>query len=174
MLHGAPVGSVVSGPIQLLEYYSRKQRHVCRSTYAAELFSLTEAADLSMFIASALYEVAHGVQTTETLRLIREGGLASPVAIVVVIDADSVFTSLTAQQVKAPAEKSLLVQLQWLRELLERRVLHTVAWCDTRDMLSDALTKGSVDRARLHGAMGGQLVVEFPAKTWRSKADKAL
>ena len=125
-----------------------------------------------MHLASALYEVAHGVQTTETLRLIREGGLESPVAIVVVVDADSVYTSLTAQQVKAPAEKSLLIQLQWLRELLERRVLHTVAWCDTRDMISDALTKGSVDRARIHAAMDGQLIIEFAAKTWRSKVER--
>ena len=168
MLHGGTPGTVTTGPIQLLEYYSRKQRHVCRSTYAAELFSLTEAVDVSIHLASALYEVAHGVQTTETLRLVREGGLQSPVAIVVVIDADSVYTSVTALQVKAPAEKSLLVQLQWLRELLDRRVVHTLAWCDTRDMISDALTKGSVDRARVHAAMDGKLIVEFTAKTWRS------
>ena len=168
MLHGGSPGSVKSGPIQLLEYYSRKQRHVCRSTYAAELFSLTETVDVSIYLASALYEVAHGVQTTETLRLVREGGLQSPVAIVVVIDADSVYTSTTALQIKAPAEKSLLVQLQWLRELLDRHVVHTLAWCDTRDMISDALTKGSVDRARIHAAMDGRLIVEFTPKTWQS------
>ena len=173
MLHGALAGSVVSGPIQLLEYFSRKQRHVCRSTYAAELFSLTEAADVALHLASALYELAHGVRTTETLRLIREGGLKSPVAIVVVVDADSVFTSVTAQQVKAPAERSLLIHLQWVRELLDRHVLHSLAWCDTRDMVSDALTKGCVDRARVHAAMDGKIVVEFPAKTWRSKVSLA-
>ena len=109
------------------------------------------------------------MQSTETLRLVREGGLRSPVAIVVVIDADSVFTAVTAQQVKPPAERSLLVHLQWLRELLDGHVLHTLAWCDTRDMVSDALTKGSVDRARVHATMDGQLIIEFPAKTWRSK-----
>ena len=173
MLHSAAQGTVVSGPVQLLEYYSRKQRHVCRSTFAAELFSLTEAADVSIHLASALYEIAHGVQPTETLRLVREGGLKSPVAIVVVVDADSVFTAVTAQQVKAPAERSLLIHLQWLRELLDGLVLHSLAWCDTRDMVSDALTKGSVDRARVHAVMDGRLIIEFPAKTWRSKVAAA-
>ena len=123
---------------------------------------------MSIYLASALYEVAHGVQSTETLRLVREGGLQSPVAIVVVIDADSVYTSTTALQIKPLAEKSLLVQLQWLRELLDRHVVHTLAWRDTRDMISDALTKGSVDRARIHAAMDGQLIVEFEPKTWQS------
>ena len=36
-------------------------------------------------------------------------------------------------------------------------------------MISDALTKGSVDRARIHAVMDGKLIVEFPAKTWSSK-----
>ena len=169
LLHSAAPGQVISGTAQILEFYSRKQRHVCRSTYAAELFSLTEVADVAIHLSSALYEVAHGVQTTETLRLVREGGLQSPVAIVVVVDADSVYTSVTAQQIKAPAERSLLIHLQWLRELLDRGTLHTLAWCDTRDMIADALTKGSVDRMRVHAAMGGQLIIEFPAKTWRPK-----
>ncbi len=96
----------------------------------------------------------------------------SPVPIVVVIDADSVFTSVTAQQVKAPAERSLLVRLQWLREMLDRHVIHTLAWCDTRDMISDALTKGSVDRARIHAAMDGKLIIEFPPKVWQSKVGR--
>ena len=128
---------------------------------------------MAMHLATALYEIAYGVQRTETLRLVREGGLKSPVAIVVVVDADSVFTSITAQQIKPPAEKSLLVQLQWVRELLDSHILHTLAWCDTRDMISDALTKGSVDRARIHAAMDGKLIIEFPAKTWRSRATEA-
>ena len=129
---------------------------------------------MGMHLASALYEIAHGVQTTETLRLIREGGLASPLALVVVVDAESVYSAITAQQVKTPAERSLLIHLQWVRELLDTHVLHTLAWCDTRDMVSDALTKGSVDRARVHAVMGGELVVEFPAKTWSSKVAAAV
>ena len=36
-------------------------------------------------------------------------------------------------------------------------------------MVSDALTKGSVDRVRVHAVMDGQLIMEFPAKTWKSK-----
>ena len=124
---------------------------------------------MGLHLASALYEIAHGVQTTDTLRLIREGGLASPVPLVVIVDAESVYSAVTAQQVKPPAERSLLIHLQWIRELLDRKVLHTLAWCDTRDMVSDALTKGSVDRTCVHAVMDGRLVIGFPAKTWSSK-----
>ena len=64
---------------------------------AAELFSITETAGVRIHVASALYEVAHGVQTTETLRLVQDGGVQSPVAIVVVVDADRAYTGVTAQ-----------------------------------------------------------------------------
>ena len=86
----------------------------------------------------------------------------------VVTDADSVYRSVTAQQVKAPAERSLLIHLQWLREFLDRKTFSCIAWCDTRDMVADALTKGSVDRSLLQGVMQGHLQVAHAAKHWRS------
>ena len=45
-----------------------------------------------------------------------------------------------------------------MRELLDTKVLEALVWLDTRDMVADGLTKGSVDRdagpAR-QGADGG-------------------
>ena len=168
MLVGAGSGDLQSGPTQLLEYFSRKQRHVCRSTYAAELFGLTETADLCLHMSSALFELAHGPQSTDVLRKIREGALQPPVPLMVITDADSVFRSVTSQQVKAPAEKSLLIHLQWLREFLDRKTLSCIAWCDTRSMVADALTKGSVDRTLLQGVMQGHLEIAHAVKHWRS------
>ena len=85
------------------------------------------------------------------------------------VDAMSVLAAMTAEAVRAPAEKSLIGHLLWLRELADRGILTGAAWVDTRDMLSDGLTKGSVDRASIHAVMDGRLIIEHPAKTWKSK-----
>ena len=75
------------------------------------------------------------------------------VKVLLVVDALSVFAAVTALSPKTPAEKGLLVHLRWLREQLELRRCAAIIWIDTRDMLADALTKGSVDRAELHHTM---------------------
>ena len=49
--------------------------------------------------------------------------------------------AVAAAVVKVPAEKSLLSHVQYLRELLDQRVLHTLVWLDTRDMGADGLPK---------------------------------
>eukprot|EP00974_Lingulodinium_polyedra_P089151 8644111-Lingulodinium_polyedra.AAC.1 len=66
------------------------------------------------------------------------------------MDAESVFSAVSASPIKTPAEQSLLIQLQWLRELLDRSIITRFVWCDTRDMIADALTKGSISREALH------------------------
>ena len=85
---------------------------------------------------------------------------------VLCIDALSVFAAVTAIVVKAPAEKGLLAHCQYLRELLDLRVLHMLAWFDTRDMGADGLTKGSVERTALHSIMNGTLNVSHTPKVW--------
>ena len=64
-------------------------------------------------------------------------------------------TAVTAPWPKAPAEKSLLPHLLWLRDLLKKSTLKTMSWYDTRDMTPDGLMKGSVDRAALCELAGG-------------------
>ena len=71
------------------------------------------------------------------------GGFAPTV---LYVDALSVYAAVTATFIKTPTEKSLLSHIQYLRELLDRKVLRAMSWIDTRDMLSDGLTKGSVAR----------------------------
>ena len=88
---------------------------------------------------------------------------------ILVIDAMSVFASVTASQLKIPAERSLWSHTQYLRELLETDVLKWLLWADTRDMHADGLTKGSVDRTQLHDLMDGQFRTEQESKAWRPR-----
>ena len=80
----------------------------------------------------------------------------------------SVYAAVTAVQVKVPAESSLLSHIQFLRELLDNDVVEAIAWADTRDMLADGLTKGTVDRTALQQAMDGDQQVRQEARLWRS------
>ena len=70
---------------------------------------------------------------------------------------------------KTPAEKGLLSHVQFVRELLDTKVLTALMWIDTRDMLSDGLTKGSVDRQALQDAMDGYHKFLHEFKVWSSK-----
>ena len=84
------------------------------------------------------------------------------------IDAMSVLAAMSAEAVRAPAEKSLVGHLLWLRELADRGILTGAAWVDTRDMLSDGLTKGSVDRSLIDAALNGSWRVQHTPKEWQS------
>ena len=149
----------------LIDYASRKQRHVTRSTFAAELFAATDAFDQLWNVAVAWHEVKCGPQTATVIRQLREqGGLDPQTAICV--DALSVHAAVVAQHVKAPAESNLLGHVQFLCELLDTHVLTYFCWLDTRDMVSDGLTKGAIDRTCLHKLMSGSLRREHDVKTW--------
>ncbi len=89
------------------------------------------------------------------------------------VDAMSVYAAVTATFVKIPAEKSLLSHIQYLRELLDTRVLEALVWIDTRDMVADGLTKGAVDRTALHECMSGAWALQHDAKIWRTPKPRA-
>ncbi len=74
-------------------------------------------------------------------------------------DAFSIFAAITATFIKTPAENALLMHVQFLHELLEHDVVFILVWVDTRDMLADGTTKGSVDRSDLHRLMEGEVKV---------------
>ena len=149
-------GHLITSLFHLIEWSSRKQRHVCRSTFAAELVSCNDCLDMMYVIAAALHELTHGCQGADVLRQIHlTGQYACP--LIVAIDAYSIFSAIVMDHPKIPAEKSLLVQLQWMTEQLLTKKLKALVWLDTRDMCSDGLTKGSIDREALHNIMTGHL-----------------
>ena len=67
----------------------------------------------------------------------------------------SLFAVASATNIKQPTEKGLHVHLFWLRELLDKGIITTPRWCDTRDMTADAHTEGSIDRKAILAIMAG-------------------
>ena len=88
---------------------------------------------------------------------------------VLYIDAMSVYAAITALQIKVPADSSVLCYLQYLRELMEHRVLHALVWVDTRDMLADGMTKGAVERKDIHAVMNGDVKNSHQMKLWKPR-----
>ena len=125
--------------VHVLDWQCKNQRHVTRSTFAAELLSGGDAVDQGMLLSQLMHELASGpITATEARELRLKGGYKIPQ--ILYVDAMSVFAAVTAVFIKTPAEKSLLCHAQFLRELLDHGVLAAIVWLDTRDMLSDGLT----------------------------------
>ena len=139
-----------------------------RSTFSAELLSGGDAVDQGMLMSQLMHELAHGPMTATEAREQRlNGGYKIPQ--VLYLDAMSVFAAVTAVFIKTPAEKSLLCHVQFLRELLDHGVLAAIVWLDTRDMWSDGLTKGAVQRDALLRRMDGFCTMMHEPKIWRPK-----
>jgi hypothetical protein len=160
--------SFLSRVCHLIDYFCRKQRHVTRSTFGAELFSACDAADFCMLLAQLLHEIEKGACTAIDARQLRETG-AWQCPIVLGIDAMSVFAAVSASNLKIPTEKGLWSHVQYLRELLDTGVLFALWWIDTRDMHADGLTKGSVDRDALRAIMQGFVKLMHEHKEWKPK-----
>ena len=140
----------------LLDFSSKRVRHVTRSTFSAELFAACDSVDTTLLLAQLLHEIWTPQRAIGEARRLREsGGYAIP--IVLCIDAMSIWSAVAAIHVRTPAEKSLLGHLQFLKELLTRRAVHTLRWVDTRMMHADGLTKGAIARDDLHRIMKGTL-----------------
>ena len=77
---------------------------------------------------------------------------------IVFTDCRSIFSAVSSEHIRTPTEKSILFHAQWIRQLIDCNVLILV-WLDTRDMICDGLTKGSVDREALQRAMQGYWVI---------------
>ena len=140
------------GSWMLLEWYSRKQRHVTRNTWSSELFAVVDAADFLMVLGSVFHEIVHGIASSaRDLVKLREGD-HHPLPLQVCTDGMSLLTALENIVAKIPTEASTLHHVQWLQELTRHRVLDAVFWVDTRDMIADGMTKGSVPRSIIRDA----------------------
>ena len=65
---------------------------------------------------------------------------------VICIAATSELAAVTASFIKIPADKGMLSHVQYVREHVDSRVLTAISWTDTRGMVADGATKGSIDR----------------------------
>ena len=142
------------GKVQVVDWFARKQPHVCRSTFAAELHASLDGLNQGLIVQTAVHEVAHGVAKPSELLDLRQQAKLRP-ALEACLDARSVFDAVTASTVKVPADKHLFLHVLKLREFLDTGQLRRLWWIDTRMMLADGLTKGAVERDALTSASEG-------------------
>eukprot|EP00974_Lingulodinium_polyedra_P008100 771144-Lingulodinium_polyedra.AAC.1 len=64
LAHASSEDTLALSKVQLIDYVSRKQKHVCRATFAAELFAAVDTADVFAMLDGALRELQHGVLST--------------------------------------------------------------------------------------------------------------
>ena len=145
-----------------IDFVSKAQRHVTRSTFSSELFAATDSIDIGLLHSLTLHELASGIVSTSQAKSIMEGDTECSVALCTAIDARSVSAAVTAPNVKVPAEPSLLLHVHWVRSLLQRGRLKKLFWSDTRSMTADGMTKGSVDRTQIQSCMAGTLLLPQP------------
>jgi alkylated DNA repair dioxygenase AlkB len=136
------------GKMQVLEHYSRKQKRVCRSTFSAELNALVDALESGKVVMFMITELMVGSCSAEDLQQREELG-RWPLPLECAVDAKSVFAAAAVADSKNPLEESLVTLVLIIREALQAERISKLWWIDTRDMLSDALTKGSCPRQAL-------------------------
>ena len=163
--HGRSVIFTQSCVIHIVDAICKAQRHVIRSTFSSELLSASDTVDHGMLLALSLHGFSAGAQSAAEAKTLRETG-GWNVKLSLYVDAMTVYAAVTATFVKIPAEKSLLSHIQYIRELLDTKVLEALVWLDTRDMVADGLTKGSVDRDALHACMNGIWLLQHSAQSW--------
>ncbi|CAK9013617.1 S-adenosylmethionine synthase 2 (AdoMet synthase 2) (Methionine adenosyltransferase 2) (MAT 2), partial [Durusdinium trenchii] len=96
----------------ILEFTSKAQRHVTRSTFASEMFAATDSIDSGMLTRLSLHELHMGHLRDLEARKIMLGEMQSPIDLYCVIDALSVGKAAVAPVLKTPAECSLVVHLR--------------------------------------------------------------
>ena len=131
--------------LQILEFVSKKQIGACRSTFTAELYAALDTVSLASVINLALAEVLTGCRSASQMAEIQEPG-SNALEADLFLDARSVFDSVSAAVTKSTTDRLMYIRALKLKEILAMRIASRMIWVDTRDMLCDALNKGSVSR----------------------------
>jgi len=150
-----------------LEWWSRKHRHVTRNVWSSELYVLTDTCDYSLLLLGALDETQHGVcSSAQSLIETRVKGFTTPC--IASTDSMSVYSAVGYVPAKVSVAAHTLHHVQWIQELIKDNILDALVWCDTRDMISDALTKGSIPREHLRLAFAkGKWQLRVPTVKWQ-------
>ena len=141
--------------IHLVDAYCKSHRLQVRSSYSAETLAAAHNLEDCYPTIVTLHEIKAGATLSpDALKnVLEKGGLC--IKVFLTIDAESVFKSLSSKELKKPTECTLLGHISWIRQMMERNIVHCVQWCDTRDMTADGHTKGSIDRELLLQVMSG-------------------
>ena len=155
---GTDSGENPGGDLHVIDYQSKKQKRVTRSTYGAELHGLADTMEGARRIACAFTELYKGVMNFDDIcRMEDQGAYHHPLD--ACLDAKSVFDSIVAADLKAPAEASLMPILGQMREHLHYKRIRYLFWIDTRDMLADGMTKEpETEEWRYYCLMGAKML----------------
>lgn len=173
-MRGAIVGiaedrQTTGGTMHVLEFYARKQRRVCRSTFAAELNSMADAVEVARLVNMTVACCYRPYVSPLQLQQLEDTN-DMPLAIEVCTDCRSVYDALSAEDTRTPSESSLVLILHVLKELVRARIIHKLTWVHTEDMLADGLTKGGVSRKSLFEfTKTGQWLLKHASKTHSEK-----
>ena len=163
----AAVNGTPGGTFHVIEYFSRKQRRVTRSTFAAELHGLADSVEIARMISITYAGILLPKLTTKDLQSLEDKG-ALPLAIDCVVDCRSVYDALSCDEVKTPSEASLVLILHSLKESLLTHNIRRLWWINTLDMCSDALTKGAISRkAVFQLGLSGRWMLLHPVKVFQ-------
>ena len=155
----------LGGVCNVIDFFSRRQRRVVRSTFGAETNSLADGLEIGKLIAFTLAELLTPNSTAASLTRMDETGTL-PIVLQAVTDCKSLFDALKSDETQVPTESSLIMILLQIKESLRTGTLDSIAWVDTRDMIADALNKGAIAR---HDIM------EFSRTAlWKLKHDYAI
>ena len=129
----------------VLDWVTKKQLHVCRATFTAELNALLEAVNHGLRILAVLTEIENGTRTAAQLCEIQDTAqFVFPLE--ACCDARSVFEAAAALNAPRPADAHVTLHVLKLREWLKQTLLSILWWVDTRDMVADGMTKGTISR----------------------------
>ena len=164
------------GRLHAIDWYSRRQRRIARSTFAAELHSLVDGVEVAKVVLQAMLEITSAVplQPAQIMRIL-DSPQEREVNILVCTDCKSLFDTLSVEDVKAPNENALIMLLLSVKESLQTGLISKMYWIDTRDMLADALNKGVVARsALLVAGKTGKWLLQFPSKVHVEKVLRTI
>ena len=140
-------GDHPGGRVHQLEWYSKRQRRITRSTFGAELNALGDGHEQAKVIGFAFCELmSRTVLTAHDLCQMDDKG-TWPIQLHAAIDCRSVFDALAVEEPKRPTESSLIMLLLQLKEQLSSGSLRKLWWVSTTDMSADGLNKGAVSRS---------------------------
>ena len=122
-----PASADDSHGCHLLEFTTRRQRRVQRSTFSAELNSLVDSLESILLVQVGLHQAMTG--ETPEFTTLESGGLTPRVDMA--IDARAVFDALTAQDAAETSESSLKLHVLAFRDRLYRGVCSVLWWTDT-------------------------------------------
>lgn len=151
--------------IHLVDSVCRAHIYIIRSSYTAEALASAHGVEDAFPTIVLLEELVEGpISPKASQQLMLTGGLKLKVTLTT--DAESVFKSLSSRDLKTPSERTLLGHISWMRHVMMTGFIRLLQWCDTRDMVADGHTKGSIDRQLLLDAMSGRQTYQQEKKEY--------